>query len=320
MAKAATAPRSRAVSKSKTEDDVLEGTILDDWFVPLDETVDFVNGLFYGREGSGKSTALARLANLPGDGKLLIINAEGGIKIGPLRKRGVDTSNVVLWPDPSKGEKLNHKTLDALYRKIKADLTRDPKSWKGVGFDSVTEVYQSVLDDVQQRRVTVLKNKGAEPDEFFVDISDYGTMSKMMRDLFRKFRDLPTHVIFTALERRDIDKDTGKPQYGPAITPGLQSDILGYVDVVLMFKSADEDGPYRALTRANSRYRAKDRFDVLPRVMAEPMGDRIIQYVTGELTEDIDPFQDDLPAKAKKAQDRPDTVDDDEDESEDDAD
>lgn len=290
--------------KTAPTQQVLEGEVMDDWFVPLEDVIEKVNGLLYGREGSGKTTDIARLANLPGNGKVLIINAEGGVKIGPLRKRGVDTSKVVLWPDPKKGEALNHKSLDALFRRIQADLMRDPHSWIGIGIDSVTEIYQAVLDDVQQRRVGILRNKGAEPDEFFVDISDYGTMSKMVRDLFRKFRDLPCHVFFTALERRDIDKDTGKPQYGPDVTPALQKDVLGYVDVVLMCKSEDEDGPYRALTRGNSRYRAKDRFDVLPRVMAEPTCDRIVQYVLGEMTVDTDPFQDDLPDSAKTAQDR----------------
>lgn len=319
MPRAAGTVAKKRATKPEPEREVLEGVVMDDWFVPLDDVIEKVNILLYGREGSGKTSDLARLVNLRPEGRVLIINAEGGVKISPLRKRGVDTSRVVIWPDPKKGEVINHKSLDRLYRRVQADLMRDPESWIGIGMDSVTEVYQAVLDDVQQRRVQVLKNKGADPDEFFVDIADYGTMSKMVRDLFRKFRDLPCHVVFTALERRDIDKDTGKPQYGPDVTPALQKDVLGYVDLVLMCKAEDEDGPFRALTRGNSRYRAKDRFDVLPRVMAEPACDRIIQYVNGDLTEDTDPFQDDLPSSAKTAQDRKRSKDDDdEDESSDD--
>lgn len=275
------------------------------WFVTLDDSQDFINACFYGREGSGKTTAAARMANLPGKGKVLFINAEGGLKKIALKKRGVDTANIAVWPDPKRGERMDHKSLDALYRRVKGDLDKDPESWTGVVIDSVTDIYVSILDAVQMKRVNALKNKGADVDEDFVDIADYGTMSKLFRDLMRKFRDLPCHVVFTALERRDVDKDTGKPQYGPAVTPGLQTDLLGYVDFVLMFKAADEDGPFRALSRANSRYRAKDRFDVLPRVVAEPMFDRLVAYLNGDLTEDTDPFQDDLPNKAKAAQDAP---------------
>lgn len=287
------------------------------FFAELDETIDYTNTLLYGREGSYKTTSLATLANLPGyppHAKLLIINAEGGLKKKPLAKRGIDTSRIQIWPNPKNGERVTRKGLDAVYRKVKADLEKDPESWIGVGFDSITEIHQAVLDGVQRARVQAIINKGAEADEDFVDISDYGTMSKMVRDLLRKFRDLPCHFVVTALERRDIDKDTGKPQYGPAVTPGLQTDLLGYVDFVIMCKSADEDGPGRGLTRANSRYRAKDRFDVLPKVLAEPTLERIIGYLVDDLTEDTDPVQEHLPKRAVKAQDK--KVEEEEDDSE----
>lgn len=290
------------------------------WFVSLDDSTENTNTLLYGREGSGKTTALARLANLSRPGKVLVMNAEGGLKKQALIKRGVDVSRVAVWPDPAKGQVLTFKGLDQVYRRLKADLMADPGSWVGVGMDSATEVHQALLNEAQGKRVLAVQNKGADVDEHFVDISDYGTMSKMFRDLLRKFRDLPCHFVVTALERRDVDKDTGKPQYGPAVTPGLQSDLMGYVDWVLMMKAADEDGPFRALTRANSRYRAKDRYDVLPKVIAEPMMDRLIGYLAGEITEDEDPFQQDLPKKAIKAQDKPDTVEPDEDDPADDAD
>lgn len=288
-----------------------------DWFVPVDDHIDFTNAVFYGREGSGKTTAIARMANLPGPGKVLIINAEGGVKPSALRKRGVDTSNLVMWPDPKKGQRVTRNGLEKVYQRVKADLMRDPLSWKAVSWDSVSEIHQAVLDHVQVDRVRRTKNSGKEADEDFVDIADYGTMSKMVRDLLRKYRDLPCHFVATALERRTVDKDTGKPQYGPAVTPGLAGDLMGYVDLVMMFKAADEDGPYRALTRGNSRYRAKDRYDVLPRVMAEPMGDRIIAYITGEMDEETDPFQIDLAESAKTAQDKPKAVEADPDEEDD---
>lgn len=298
-------------------EDEADETTTEAWFASVEDIkADYINSLFYGKEGSSKTTALARMSTM---GRVLIINAEGGVKIAPLRKRGIVEANLMIWPRPDKPIPLTHKNLDKLYRKVKADLIRDPNSWFAIGFDSITEVYQALLEDVQGTRVQRLKDKtGGDVDEFFTDISDYGTMSKMVRDLLRKFRDLPCHVVFTALERRDIDKDTKKPQYGPAITPGLSADLMGYPDLVLMFKAGDEDGPYRALTRANSRYRAKDRFDALPRVMAEPMGDRIIQYIMGDLTEETDPFQIDLADSAKKSQDRGKVDADDEDDSEDD--
>lgn len=303
---AAKAPAKQVVASSSGVQTGISTDNIEDWFVTLDDTVDKLNALFYGREGSYKTTGAATMANLPDKGRVLFINAEGGLKKAPLQKRGVDTSRIVVFPDPKKKQRVTHKNLDALYRKVKADLEKDPDSWVGVVIDSATEVHTALLDLVQSKRVRTLQNKGADVDEDFVDISDYGTMTKMFRDLLRKFRDLDCHFVVTALERRDVDKDTGKPQYGPAVTPGLQTDLLGYVDFVLMFKAEDEDGPGRALTRANSRYRAKDRFDVLPRVLANPTFERIMGYVDGTITEENDPCQAELPVKATKAQDKPD--------------
>lgn len=286
------APRKAAPPKPAPKDDDESMFNDDDFgFAPVDDVIDHTNTLLYGREGSGKTTALARLANLPGNGRVLIINAEGGLRKKALQNRGIDTSKIVIWPDPKKHQRVTHQALDRLHRKVKSDLERDPDSWIGVGFDSATEIHTAILDSVQQKRVTAIRNRGQDVDEDHVDIADYGTMSKLFRDILRKFRDLPCHFVVTALERRDIDKDTGKPQYGPAVTPGLQSDLLGYVDFVLMCKAADEDGPFRALTRANSRYRAKDRFDVLPQVMVDPYLDRVVAYVNEDLTPDTDPEQ-----------------------------
>lgn len=326
-AKKAAAPRKRAAAKPAQDEVEVEATdedSTDDWFAPLDDTIDFINALLYGREGGGKSTDIAMLANaanaagLPKDkGKILIINAEGGLKKSALRKRGVDTSRILIWPDPKKHERVSHAALDRIHRRIKSDLVKDPQSWFAVGFDSSTELHIAFLDTVQAKRVRAIQMQGKDVDPDFVDISDYGTMSKLFRDILRKFRDLPCHFAVTALERRDIDKDTGKPQYGPAVTPGIQSDLLGYVDFVLMVKAEDEDGPFRALTRANSRYRAKDRFDVLPKVMVDPTLDRVLAYVNGDLTPETDPEQARYKAKGKDV-DKDESDDEDEEEAEDD--
>lgn len=306
MPKKATAPRALKVAEEPTpaeqaaaeaDPNPRQTSLLEDddlGFVTIDDIPEHVNACFYGQEGSGKTTAAARMANLPGATKVLVINAEGGLKRQPLVKRGIDTSKIVVWPDPKKGEVLTIQRLQAVYRKIKSDLMNDPNSWTGVIFDSGTEITDALLNQVQGKRVTTLKNKGADVDEYFVDISDYGTMAKMFRDLLSKFRDLPCHFVVTALERRDVDKDTGKPMYGPAVIASLQTSLLGHPDYVLKFKQADEDGPYRALTKQNGKYRAKDRFDLLPKVMVEPSFDRVFDYQMGRLTADEDPWQADL--------------------------
>jgi hypothetical protein len=311
-------PRSTAASKNaaieKAIQDTLpiggdevihEGRVVDDLFAPIEETNDTYNFCFYGAEGSGKTTQLASAANVAPDGaRVLLVNAEGGIKKKALARRGIDISKIVIYPNPETGEKITRAGLDRVYRRLASDLARDSNSWYAVGWDSVTEVHEKIVNQVSENRLNRSKqrieNAGGEAtfdeyDEFFTDRDDYGTMSKMVKDLLRKFRDLPCHFVATALERRDVDEKTSKVSYGPAVTPGLQNAILGYTDVNLYFKKGDEDGPFRALVHGVASYRTKDRMGGLPKVLAEPSFERILGYTNGDLDETSDPLQQALP-------------------------
>lgn len=274
-------------------------------FASLSDTDEYLNVLLFGREGSGKTTAACSLANL-GYGKVLVVNAEAGIKKNTLKRHGIDIDRIMVWP-PS-GQSITHAGLDEVHRQLKADLAADPQSWAGVVFDSATEIVQALVDFVANDRIDKASKRGVSIDgidQFFTDRSDYGTMSKMFRDILRKFRDLPTHFIVTALERRDVDEDSGKVQYGPAVTPGVQTDLLGYVDLVLACNAADdaEGKPYRALTRSSGKYRGKDRLGVLPKVLVNPTIERILAYERGDLKEDTDKLQKQLISNTKENKD-----------------
>lgn len=263
-------------------------------FTPLRDNKEYIRVLMYGREGSGKTTSALRAST---GGKTLIIDAEGGLKQKALAKRGVDVDNVVVFTPPN-GEPLTHAHLNSAYRQVQADLAKDPDSWYAVVIDSASDIVTSMVHHVSDDRVTKARERGVEideVDEFFTDRSDYGTMAKMFRDVLRKFRDLPCHLVITALERRDVDEDTGAVMYGPAVSPALVTDLTGYMDLVLACQAANEDGkPFRAATSRTKRYRAKDRLGVLPAVLVDPFFDRIAQYVDGTLTPDTDPIQDQL--------------------------
>ncbi len=272
---------------------------------------EYHNVVLWGREGSGKTTAAADAAN---HGKVVVINAEGGLKIRALQRQGINTDNLMVWPDPAAPVPITHRTLDRLYRQIKSSLDAEPGSIYAVIFDSVSEVVTAMLSFVADDRIT----KAAitdQVDRFETNRNDYGIMYKMFRDLLRKFRDLPCHVILTALERRDEDEDTRKVVYGPDINPGIQKDLAGYVDVVLYFRAADAKRPFRAVARGQERYRTKDRFGTLPDVLAEPSWTRMLAYIDEEISEIEDPLQAALVIKAKKEQE--DTPDEDDDETDD---
>lgn len=279
------------------------GADLDLGFAPLDETEDFLRVLMYGREGTAKTTGAALMANsIPkgNKGRVLVVNAEGGLKVVALRRRGVDTSRIVAWPDPKSGVEINRKTLEALHEKVHSDLMDDPESWFGVVIDSITDIVQTVRSQATAKRVAkLMRNPDVDKsliDEDFVDRDDYGVMSNILTEWLRDMRGLPCHLVITALER--VDDKTG--MVSPAVNPAFANTVMGYVDIAMYMRATlhaageDEDealAEFRALTRPGKVTRAKERFDLLPRVLAEPTFPRILSYVQGELEEDSDPVQ-----------------------------
>ena len=265
-------------------------------FRSLDDEDETINVLYWGREGTGKTTNAALVTNLPDVKRVLVISAEGGLKKVALKKRGVDVSKLVIWP--AQGEMVTFEGLVAVHQRILSDLIEVPDSWGAVIIDSGTEVTDAIREQATMARQNSLTRQNKDFDPNFVDRSDYGVMTDQLRRIFRRFRNLPCHVIMTALERYDEENDV----LGPAFTPELGKSVMGYNDLVLYCRAdleaageAKEDddrgAEFRALTRPTSKYRAKDRFDILPRVIANPDFVRVAMYVNSELTEEDDELQ-----------------------------
>lgn len=257
------------------------------WFLDLDARDEYMRMCWYGAEGSGKTTHLATAAN---HGRILIIDAEVGVKRKALARRGVNVENIKYWPDHEHGEKVTKRGLRTVFENLQADLEQDVNSWYGVGFDSFTELTFVMVQGAQKRRVAQMVKAQRTVDREFMDRSDYGLAAKWLAELIRDFRVLPLHIGVTALMRRDTDDD-GKVKYGPATSPAVQNDLAGMMDILAMCKGEDADGPNRGLMAASGKYRAKDRFGVTPRVLVDPTFDRYLAYYNDELTADTDPLQ-----------------------------
>ena len=191
--------------------------------VPLEEKAQHLKVLYYGKQGTGKTTAAAlSTQSTDGDARVLIIDAEGGLDQAALASRGVDTSRVVVWPPV--GQRVTSEGLMELHEALDEELADDPEAWSAVVFDSMTEIHQLLRENatdfrVEKSRVVV------DPD--VIDWDDYNKMTSQMRKIIRRFRDLPCDIIFTALEK--ITED----EIRPAISPALGTDLMGYVDLVI---------------------------------------------------------------------------------------
>lgn len=228
---------------------------------------EFINILYYGEAGTGKTTALAHMATL---GKVVYVDSEAGLKVGPLKRLGIPLENI----QPVRT--VTYADLDGLYHQLQAALATDPDAFAGIVLDSISEVQRKILE-----------LEAANPLE--VTQRDYGKNTQQLRSLIRKFRDLPCHTGFTSHVRRDQDEDDGTVRYGPSLTPAVQGDILGYVDLVAYNRAVpstkpDDDEPeYLAHFRPVGKYKAKDRFGCLPPILYNPTFDRVNAYVEGVL-------------------------------------
>lgn len=252
--------------------------------IKLEDIVEPVNALYYGDGGTGKTTDVAAMANL---GPIVVVNAEAGLKARPLRKRGIDVSNIEVWPEP--GTKVTYEGLEELHLDVQERVEKGELI--GVVWDSASEIHRALLDQAVELGKAKAARQGKDRDPFLIELPDYGVMTSMMRGLFRRYRDLPCHFAVTALLKWIQDEDTGKVSYGPDVTPALLQDMIGWVDIVCHTSVVNVGGEdeYRGSFRPISGHRSKDRLDAVPRALVDPTFDRLVAYVEEELDVASDP-------------------------------
>lgn len=276
---------SRTVAQTNPDLPVLEGEIL---YPRLGDTEDFINVMYYGEPGTGKTTHLASLAHL---GLLIVVDAEGGLKRRALRDRGIPVENI----EPRRIR--NYNDLDQLYWEVRSRIeANDDNRPIGVAFDSMTELQKVLTEEQVTGRVSKAVDKASrlgivpkdsEVDPWKTQLDDYGIMTEQLRRTMRKFRDLDCHVGISALSKRDQDDD-GEVTYRPALTPAIGSDLRGFVDIVVATQRArhpDPNGtkPLIGVTQTILKQQGKDRFGVLPAVMRDPTWATLVRAVNDNL-------------------------------------
>jgi hypothetical protein len=247
----------------------------------LDDAEEFVNVLYYGEPGSGKTTAAASMAKL---GKIVYIDAEAGLKVQPMRRLSIPTDQIMRYRVETFDD------LQNLYWQLKAKLDEEPGAFAGVVFDSMTEIQKKLLEGITNARyaksVAQAQRGGFEvkDDPFETDRDEWGRMTEMCRRICRQFRDLECHTAFVCLDKRDVDKEgDGGVFYRPALTPAFATDLQGYVDVVLHMSQEDAElddfSRFIGLSVPIGKYRGKDRYGVLPPSMPNPTFDRVVDFV-----------------------------------------
>lgn len=240
---------------------------------------------YFGEPGSGKSTAALRAAD---HGKVVVIDAEKGLKARALRRAGIKVENIEVYD----GE-ISYEALEDLYFQLKRRLAEGEEIY-AIVWDSLTMTLPWLVEAAVAEGVAKAhKNNKARADtEVYVE--DYGTMTEQMKRLLtRRFMDLDTHLIVTCLAKREKDENK-RVRITPDVTPALGQALQGAMDMVLAIRSElGDDGEVvrDAVTVSMEKYQAKDRFGILPHILVDPGFDRVLAYSEETLTADNDPLQ-----------------------------
>ena len=220
---------------------------------PLDDTEDWLRIVLYGRQKIGKTTSVASLAER---GRLVVVDPEGSWKSRALRRRGIDTSQVVLWPE------WGYDDLQQMYVTVKDQLEREPGSIFAVVIDTGTALSQFWLEDVVRFELDRPGNKRKDRTVFDVYQDDYGTLAEMFKTLItRQLYQLPCHVV-TVCHNRESEDETGSVRVGPALSPAAQLSLMTYSDWILRMET-DRHGNRITHAAPTGRYEAGDRHGVL---------------------------------------------------------
>lgn len=212
----------------------------------------FLKILPYGGPGSGKTTFAGSMARRV---KVLGLSAEAGLLSLQHMK---DEAGKVIPVDYVKIEK--YEDIQEAYHFLRSSK----HDYLGVFLDSLTDIQTSCKDHIMSKT-------GKD-----MEMRDWGVLATKIEGLVRNFRDLPMHVVVTALEDTEVDKLTGEVKVYPSLQGSMQKKLAAYFDEVFYMTSKEVgEGEARrirhfALTRNSGKYVGKDRSGKLPQWIPDP--------------------------------------------------
>jgi len=238
----------------------------------LKEKKFYIKMLIYSDNGVGKTVFGASAMDCDVCKEVLFVNIEGGMLSIADRK----TLNV--WDIEEFSE----------IKEVLRYLQEEEHPYKAVVLDSITELQLRSLDAIVANAMAAPPTKGKpRTDEDEIRIDDYGKNTVSMRKVLRGFRDLPMHVIMTALAVENKDED-GVVTVSPQLTEKMANSVMGYVDIVAYMhaKKIAKDGKEELirsfLFQPYGKFRAKDRTGRMGDFLVEPTVQKLMDLANGK--------------------------------------
>jgi hypothetical protein len=231
----------------------------------LDKTPSFIDMVYLGEPGSGKTTAAAHMALL---GKVVWVCGEMGLEPDRLADLGIPIANIELH------DRIDYDSLVELATELRTTLRATPGAYAGVVFDTFSEIQGRLLE--------------AKAKTLLISQNEYGVNTSELTRLLRKFTDLPCHTAYVTHTKREEDKKadgTAVAVYKSMMTPKVGSTLDGYVRIschmVAQARTDSDEADYVGFLRPHFARRGKDRTGTLPPKLISPTFDRIEAYVSG---------------------------------------
>lgn len=220
------------------------------------EVEQYLKLLVYGDPGVGKTTLAGTADGHPNMGPVLVANIEGGVL--SIADTDCDTTEQLrttaeveelFWALANKGDGFD--------------------KYRTLVVDSATELQTIDLEGIVAESLKKKKQADRDPDDIYLE--DYGKSTARLKRIFRHMKDLPMHVVVTALCKREMPQNAHKMtnpqprQVGPSLTSKLATSLMGYMDCVWYYYGTtneegetvrnlltQREGPYMAKTRGQS--------------------------------------------------------------------
>lgn len=182
---------------------------------PVGEMTKHRDYVFYGRSGTGKTTLAG---TFPGPILLLDVRDRGTDSI--LDVEDVDVFEVNSFDD---------------YELAYYHLTKNPKGYKTVVIDTLSQLQQMVVEEVSRGK----KKKSSKSAGAWGTLTkgDWGDVAGQMKTWITSYRNLKLNVVFIAQDRVsnfDDDEEGGslEPEVGPQLSPSIAKHLNASVSTI----------------------------------------------------------------------------------------
>ena len=182
-----------------------------------------IKALLYGKSKTGKTSSALTLK----PETTLILSAESGLL--PLASK-----NFTVW------EIENFEDMITAYKRLQEPEMQ--KKFKVIFIDSLTEVNELCKEQILRGSRPVESKEPVKVTKEMMTQPNWGILLVRMVGLVRKFRDLPYHVIFTALEDNVKDELMGGISFIPSLNGKFATNVPGFFDEVFRMVTKEEEG------------------------------------------------------------------------------